>query len=211
MRNSICRIFSPELFALSRQKNASLEKVTTVRRNISWTFSSKTILIWMTTAPGGLFGSRWTTSSISNKWLVRLYTYGNRQQRDYIKELWTQSMEKTFMVAQIDLSMNYIFLRQREVQQGFFSQHQAILFTIHPTIGQEHRKLAIMSDCMEHTTSFVYCAQRILVKLIEKNFSMVQKIDYLRGVSSLLHARSSFGTICWSIFFLFVAMVPALI
>ncbi|CAF1685595.1 unnamed protein product [Adineta ricciae] len=32
---------------------------------------------------------------------------------------------------------------------------------------------------MEHTTSFVYCAQQILVRFIKKNFPLVKKINYV--------------------------------
>ena len=39
--------------------------------------------------------------------------------------------------------MNYTLIRQREVQQGFFSQHQATLFTVHLTNGSEHRDIAL--------------------------------------------------------------------
>ena len=81
--------------------------------------------------------------------------------------------------------MNYTLIRQREVQQGFFSQHQVTLFTIHLTIGQEHRNLAIISDYMEHTTSFVHCAQKLLVQYVKKNFPLVKKINYVRCVSTL--------------------------
>ena len=109
-----------------------------------------------------------------------LHAYCNRQQRDYIKELRGQSTNKTFVVAQIDFSMNYTHIRQCEVQQGFFSHHQVTLFTIHLTIGQEHRNLAIISDYMEHTTAFVYCAQKLLVQFIKKNFPLVKKINYVR-------------------------------
>ena len=120
-------------------------------------------------------------TEIEERWSAfLLHTYCNRQQRDYIKELRVQSTKKTFVVAQIDFSMNYTLVRQREVQQGFFSRHQATLFTIHLTIGQEHRSLAIISDCMEHSTSFVYCAQRILVRFIKKKFPLAKKIYYLR-------------------------------
>ena len=80
--------------------------------------------------------------------------------------------------------MNYTLIRQREVQQGF-SQHQATLFTAHLTIGNEHRDLAIISDYMEHTTAFVYCAQRIIVDFVKKNFPFVTKINYVRYVISL--------------------------
>ena len=66
--------------------------------------------------------------------------------------------------------MNYTLVRQREVQQGFFSQHQVTLFTIHLTIGKEQRNLAIISDYMEHTTLFVHCAQKILARSIKKDF-----------------------------------------
>ena len=120
-------------------------------------------------------------TEIEERWSAfLLHVYCNRQQRDYIKELRRQSTAKTFVVAQMDFSMNYTLLRQREVQQGFFSQHQATIFTVHLTIGQEHRNLAIISDCMEHTTAFVYCAQRLVVQFIKDNYLMVKKINYLR-------------------------------
>lgn len=109
-----------------------------------------------------------------------LHTYYNRQQREYITYLRTQSTDKTFITAQIDFSMNYTLVRQREVQQGFFSQHQATLFTVHLTIGSEHRDMAIVSDSMEHTTAFVYCAQNMIVNFVKKHFPRVKKINYLR-------------------------------
>ena len=120
-------------------------------------------------------------TEIEDKWDVFLFhVYCNRQQREHIKELREKSTNKTFLVAQIDFSMNYTLIRQREVQQGFFSQHQATLFTIHLTIGKEQRNVAIISNYMEHTTSFVFCAQQILVQFIKKNFPLVKKINYVR-------------------------------
>jgi hypothetical protein len=120
-------------------------------------------------------------TEIEDKWDVFLFhVYCNRQQREYIKELREKSTDKTFLVAQIDFSMNYTLVRQRDVQQGFFNQHQATLFTIHLTVGQEQRNVAIISNYMEHTTSFVYCAQQILVRFIKKNFPLVKKINYVR-------------------------------
>lgn len=71
--------------------------------------------------------------------------------------------------------MNYTLIRQREVQQGFFNQHQTSLFTIHLIIGKEQRNLAIISNYMEHTTAFVYCAQKILVEFIKNNFHLVKR------------------------------------
>ncbi|CAF1436875.1 unnamed protein product [Adineta ricciae] len=91
------------------------------------------------------------------------------------------SKNDSFVVAQIDFSMNYTLIRlEGEVQQGFFSQHQVSLFTIHLTIGDEHTNLAIISKYMEHTTAFVHCAQKILVEFIKENFPLVKKINYVR-------------------------------
>jgi hypothetical protein len=109
-----------------------------------------------------------------------LHTYCYRQQREYITRLRMQSTDKTYIIAQIDFSMNYTLLRQREVQQGFFSQHQATLFTVHLIIGSEHRDMAIISDYMEHTTAFVYCAQNTILTFVKKHFPLVKKINYLR-------------------------------
>jgi len=97
-----------------------------------------------------------------------------------IKNLREKSSDKTFLVANIDFSINYTLMRQREVQQGFFSYNQATLFTIHLTIGQEQRNIAIISNHTEHSTAFVYTAQNILVQFIKNNFPLVQKINYVR-------------------------------
>ena len=78
--------------------------------------------------------------------------------------------------------MNCILIRQHELQQGFFSQHQATLFTVHLTIGPKHRDLAIVSISMEHTTAFVYCAQGMIVEFVKKLYPLVKKINYLRSV-----------------------------
>jgi hypothetical protein len=137
MTNAICRILSPEWFALSRQKNASLENVTTVWRQISWTFSSVTISIWIAATPGGLSERRRTTRSISNQWLFRSILFSLRSKRDGLHFYFTctaidnnnvtisrnsepNQQKKRFIVAQVDFHMNYILLRQRKVQQGFF-------------------------------------------------------------------------------------------
>jgi hypothetical protein len=109
-----------------------------------------------------------------------LHSYYNRQQREYIKNLRAQSTEKTFIVAQIDFSMNYTLVRQREAQQGFFSQHQATLFTIHLVVGSEHRDVAIVSDSIDHNTAFVYCAQGVIVNFVKNHYRLVKKINYLR-------------------------------
>ena len=55
-------------------------------------------------------------TTIEESWPTLLHTYYSRQQRDYIKGVRSQSTDKTFIVAQMDFSMNYTLIRQREVQ-----------------------------------------------------------------------------------------------
>ena len=118
-------------------------------------------------------------TTIEENWpTFLLHTYHNRQQRDYIKELRSQSTDKTFIVAHIDFSMNYTLIRQREVQQGFFSQQQATVFTIHLTIGEEHRNLAIISDHLEHDSLCLLCTENSR-PVRKKKLSFSQK-DQLR-------------------------------
>jgi hypothetical protein len=118
---------------------------------------------------------------IDEQWSVYvLHIYCYRRQREYITHFRTQSTDKTYIIAQIDFTMNYTLLRQREVQQGFFSQHQATRFTAHLIIGLEHRDLAIVSDCMKHATSFVYCAQKLIITFVKKHYPAVQIINYFR-------------------------------
>lgn len=120
-------------------------------------------------------------NEIEEQWpCFLLHSYCNQQQREYISQLREKSTKRTFIVAQIDFSMNYTLIRQREVQQGFFSQHQATLFTVHLTIGPEHRDIAIVSDSMDHTAAFVYCAQRIIVDFVKQHYHLAKKINYLR-------------------------------
>ena len=120
-------------------------------------------------------------TDIKERWpLFLLHTHISREQREYAKDLRHQPTDKTFVDAQMDFPMNYTLVRQREVQQGLFSQHQVTLFTIHLTIGKEQRNLAIIGDYMEHTTVFVHCAQKILTQFIKKNFPLVKKIKYVR-------------------------------
>ena len=120
-------------------------------------------------------------NKIEDQWpYFVLHAYCNRQQQEYITQLRSQSNTQNFIIAQIDFSMNYILIRQHEMQQSFFSQHQATLFTIHLTIEPEHRDLAIVNNSMEHTTAFVYCAQGMIVEFVKKHYPLVKKINYLR-------------------------------
>ena len=118
---------------------------------------------------------------IEEKWSsFLLHTYFNRRKREYIADLRAQSSKTTSIVAQVDFSMNYNLIRQCEVQQAFFSQKQASTFTIHITIGKEHRDIAIISNSMEHSITFIYCAQKVLADYLKKNMPFVKKIIHVK-------------------------------
>ena len=92
---------------------------------------------------------------MNKQWLSFLFhSYCNRQQREHTALLRLQCSRKSFIIAQIDFSMNYFLMRQREVQQGFFFRQQASLFTAHLTIDEEQQNVAIISDRLEHDTAF---------------------------------------------------------
>ena len=113
---------------------------------------------------------------MNEQWLpFLLHSYCNRQQREHIALLRSQCSSKSFIIAQIDFSMNYSLIRQREVQQGFFSRQQASLFTAHLIIGKEQQNLAIVSDRLEHDTAFVYCAQKNHRGVCQKEVSSSEK------------------------------------
>lgn len=99
-----------------------------------------------------------------------LHSYCNRQQREHIALLRSQSGNTSFIIAQIDFSMNYSLIRQREVQQGFFSHQQASLFTAHLIIGEQQRNPAIISDRLERDTAFVHCAHQIIAEFSRRSF-----------------------------------------
>ena len=144
----------------------------------SWTIwkklNKKFDLLQMTSSTEAL-------AQVEDQWSPFIFhTFCNRRQREHISEFRSQSTKTTFVVAQVDFSMNYTLIRQREVQQDFFSQRQASLFTIHLTVGEEQHDIAIISDSMEHNVIFVYCAQRMVVDYVKKNISFVKKIICVR-------------------------------
>jgi hypothetical protein len=57
-----------------------------------------------------------------------LHTFCNRRQREYIAKIRAESTNTTFVVAQMDFSMNYTLIRQREVQQRFFFSTSSLYF-----------------------------------------------------------------------------------
>lgn len=75
------------------------------------------------------------------------------QRKEYIKYWREKSTNETFVVAQIDCSMNDTLVRQSEVQPKFFSQHQATVFTTFATARQQQHRLFIVQKKFSFNSS----------------------------------------------------------
>ncbi len=127
----------------------------------------------------GTIGSLLT--EIDKQWSVfLLHSHYNRNQRAFIEEIREKSSDQSFVVVQMDFAENYTFVRQKEVQAAHWNNQQATIFTVHIKIGKIHKNIAIISDYMHHDTAFVYCAQKLIVEFVTKNFPGVKNIMYLR-------------------------------
>lgn len=108
------------------------------------------------------------------------HTYVTRQQREYIKRIKLTSSFTTFAVIHMDFAENFSFVVQKEIQSSYWNQKQATLYTIVIDVGSDHRNMIIISNRMVHDTTFVYCAQRLIVKFIREEYSTIHKLNYVR-------------------------------
>jgi hypothetical protein len=109
-----------------------------------------------------------------------IHSYFNREQRSYINNLRLLSNDTSYVTVQIDFAENYTIIRQREVQAAHWNNLQVTLFTVHIKVGRSHKNMVIISDYMRHDTTFVYCAQRLIVEFIKEHYPQITKINYLR-------------------------------
>ena len=88
----------------------------------------------------------------------------------------------------LDFSENYSFVIQDEAQGYHWASDHA---TVHPFViyfkGEEkteHISYVIISDCLEHNTTAVYCFQKKLLDFLKSKFETVQKIYYFSDGSA---------------------------
>jgi hypothetical protein len=108
------------------------------------------------------------------------HSFVTREQRDYIKLIKTSSSLTSFAVAQIDFAENFSFVIQKEVQSAHWNQKQATVFTVFIKVGSDHRNMVIISNYMDHDTTFVYCALQQITRYIRENYPNINKINYVR-------------------------------
>ena len=115
------------------------------------------------------------------------HTYVTRQQREYIKTLKLTSTFTTFAVIHVDFAENFTFVIQKEIQSAYWNTKQSSLYTIVLDIGNDHRNMVIISNRMQHDTTFVYCTQQLIVKFIREEYPTVSKINYVRYEITLFY------------------------
>jgi hypothetical protein len=112
------------------------------------------------------------------------HSFCTHEQRDYVTLIKETSSITTFAVIQLDFAQNYSFVIQREVQSAYYSRQQAAILTVYIRIGEEHRNMVFISDYLAHDTRFVYCAQKMIVDFLKKNYPNVLKINYVSDGAS---------------------------
>ena len=115
-------------------------------------------------------------------------------QREYITLIKETSAITTFAVIQLDFAQNFTFVTQRGIQSAYYTRRQATLFTIYIGIGEEYRNMALVSDYLAYDTRFVYCAQKIILDLVEKQYPNITKVNYVSDRASG-HFKSEFSII----------------
>ena len=88
-------------------------------------------------------------------------------QRAYIKKTTEESSEMNIAVVQLDFAENFTPFYQAAVQSSYWSQKQIPIFRAFVKIGSNHRSLVLLSDYMQHTTEFIYEAQRVIVNFVK--------------------------------------------
>lgn len=129
---------------------------------------------------------------IDNLWPDFLtHSFYSHKQRDYIALIKEASSITTFAVVQLDFAQNFSFVIQREVQSAYYSRQQATILTVYIKIGEEHRNMVVISDYLAHDTRFVYCAQKVIIDFLRKEYPNIQKINYVSDGASA-HFKSKY-------------------
>ena len=117
-------------------------------------------------------------------WLIAMWQGSSV---DYIKSIKITSSFSTFAVVQMDFAENFSFFAQKEIQSAYWNQKQATVYPIVISVGTDHRNVVIISNRMVHDTSFVYCAQKLIVTFIREEYPTIQKINYVRYETISFH------------------------
>ena len=98
------------------------------------------------------------------------HAHVTRQQRDYVKAIKLASHFTTFAAEQVNFVENFSFAVQKEIQSAYQNEKRASLYKILISIGMEHWNMVIISNRMIHDTTFVYRAQKLIVKFIQNEY-----------------------------------------
>lgn len=148
-----------------------------------------------------------TPAEYSEKFLdaieeLKLHHFVSKQQAKYLKELKT-SLKDDEMILLLDFAENYSFLVQDAPQSYHWVNTQA---TIHPFVAYHRseetrdlcvKSLAVISDCLDHTTTAVATFQAEALKVLKQELPSVRKIHYFSdGASSQYKNKKNFVNLC---------------
>lgn len=131
--------------------------------------------------------------NIDEQWSKILHHhYVKEQQNLFLSDLKKNSNEYDYIVVTCDFAENYALIAQREIQSAYYSHEQVSIFTIHIKAGQTHSNLAIISDHLNHDSTFVYVCQKILQSYIKVQFPSVKKLYYASD-GAAMHFKNKFN------------------
>lgn len=125
-----------------------------------------------------------------------------KQQSSFMNEVKETLKENEYAVT-LDFSENYTFVVQDEAQSYHWSSDSV---TIHPFViyyrdedKVKHISYVIISECLEHNTTAVYCFQNKLVQFLKSYFQCaVKKIYYFSdGSAAQYKNKKNFSNLCF--------------
>lgn len=125
-----------------------------------------------------------------------------KQQSLFMNEV-KETLKENECAVTLDFSENYAFVVQDEAQSYHWSSDYV---TIHPFViyykqddKVKHVSYVIISECLEHNTTAVYCFQKKLIQFLKSYFQFdVEKIYYFSdGSAAQYKNKKNFSNLCF--------------
>lgn len=125
-----------------------------------------------------------------------------KQQSSFMNEV-KETLKQNECVVTLDFSENYAFVVQDEAQSYHWSSDYV---TIHPFViyykqddKVKHVSYVIISECLEHNTTAVYCFQKKLIQFLKSYFQFdIEKMYYFSdGSAAQYKNKKNFSNLCF--------------
>ena len=109
------------------------------------------------------------------------HSYISKCQAKYLKDR-KEALQDDECLVLLDFAENFQFVVQDEVQgyhwcKTYCTLHPAVIYVKEDGI-LKHYSFCVISNDIEHDTSFVYCLQKLLCAHIRDNFPHIKKVEY---------------------------------